>query len=251
MEQYEFTGDWVALTVQKFNELLIAARALNSGIVCSVIRYPAIRKLNFELRFSDGDREICVVEILPNEDDGDLSEVKVMTRLFTVKGNTAVFEFASILSVTDEIFTLKGGFAPGRKQDQDGAEKYTFQHFFAFCLIQCLMLHGADKIASRKEYRKALKPSKASRLVAPYTNPGKVRVLEISATADDIRECFRMESAVHNWHCPAWGVRGHYRHYKSGRVSYVKPYVKGKNKSAYTGREYALPDGAIITEVFR
>lgn len=28
--------------------------------------------------------------------------------------------------------------------------------------------------------------------------------------------------------CPAWGVRGHARHYKSGRIVYVKPYIKGK-----------------------
>ncbi len=28
--------------------------------------------------------------------------------------------------------------------------------------------------------------------------------------------------------CEAWSVRGHYRHYKSGKVVYIKPYVKGK-----------------------
>lgn len=28
--------------------------------------------------------------------------------------------------------------------------------------------------------------------------------------------------------CPAWGVRGHARHYKSGIIVYVKPYIKGK-----------------------
>ena len=28
--------------------------------------------------------------------------------------------------------------------------------------------------------------------------------------------------------CPAWGVRGHARHYKSGKIVYVKPYIKGK-----------------------
>lgn len=31
-------------------------------------------------------------------------------------------------------------------------------------------------------------------------------------------------------HCEAWNVRGHYRHYKSGKVSFVKPYTKGKGR---------------------
>jgi len=101
------------------------------------------------------------------------------------------------------------------------------------------MLHGAEKVSFHKEYRKALKPARASQLVAPYTLPGKVRVLDISATADEVREYVRRDNAVHTWHCPAWGVRGHYRHYKTGKVSYVKPYVKGKNKAAYAGREWS------------
>ena len=29
-------------------------------------------------------------------------------------------------------------------------------------------------------------------------------------------------------HCEMWGVRGHYRHYQSGKVVFVKPHVKGK-----------------------
>ena len=45
---------------------------------------------------------------------------------------------------------------------------------------------------------------------------------------------------AHIWHCDAWGVRGHYRYLKSGKVSYVKPYVKGRKKDAYSGREYVL-----------
>lgn len=40
--------------------------------------------------------------------------------------------------------------------------------------------------------------------------------------------------------CDAWGVHGHYRHYKSGRVSYIAPYVKGANRESYRGREFEL-----------
>ena len=30
--------------------------------------------------------------------------------------------------------------------------------------------------------------------------------------------------------CPCWDVRGHYRHYKSGKVVFIKNYEKGKEK---------------------
>ena len=31
--------------------------------------------------------------------------------------------------------------------------------------------------------------------------------------------------------CPAWGVQGHYRRYKSGKVIYIAPYTKGKHRN--------------------
>lgn len=33
-----------------------------------------------------------------------------------------------------------------------------------------------------------------------------------------------------NYTCEAWNVRGHYRHYKTGKIIYVKPYIKGSGK---------------------
>ena len=44
--------------------------------------------------------------------------------------------------------------------------------------------------------------------------------------------------------CPNWGVAGHWRHYKSGKAVWVKPYRKGRerrNPEAYQPKEYALP----------
>lgn len=43
--------------------------------------------------------------------------------------------------------------------------------------------------------------------------------------------------------CPAWGVRGHKRHLKSGKVIYIKPFVKGKYRndaSKYVAKEYKI-----------
>lgn len=37
-------------------------------------------------------------------------------------------------------------------------------------------------------------------------------------------------SGTHTINCPCWSVRGHYRHYKSGKVVFIKKYEKGKEK---------------------
>lgn len=37
-------------------------------------------------------------------------------------------------------------------------------------------------------------------------------------------------SATHKINCPCWSVRGHFRHYKSGKVIFVKDYKKGKKR---------------------
>ena len=43
--------------------------------------------------------------------------------------------------------------------------------------------------------------------------------------------------------CPCWGVAGHYRHYKNGKVVYIQPYRKGKKRDdpeAYQPKTYLI-----------
>lgn len=37
-----------------------------------------------------------------------------------------------------------------------------------------------------------------------------------------------------------WSVRGHYRHYKSGKVVYIKPFEKGTNKGKIVPKKYDI-----------
>lgn len=49
------------------------------------------------------------------------------------------------------------------------------------------------------------------------------------------------ERAAREITCPVWEVRGHMRHYKSGKAVYIAPYRKGKERgsaSAVSGKEY-------------
>lgn len=57
---------------------------------------------------------------------------------------------------------------------------------------------------------------------------------EIKITKSELRHIIK---------CPCWGVRGHARHLKNGKVVYVKPYKKGKdrnNADAYVGKQYEI-----------
>lgn len=45
-----------------------------------------------------------------------------------------------------------------------------------------------------------------------------------------------------------WGVTGHWRHYKSGKCIWIKPYVKGKSRETmepYNAKSYLIEDGGV------
>ena len=254
MERHEISGDWVVPTQTQMKELVDVIGELPLPIIDRLLREPAVRSLNFDMHYPSGGRNVCSLQIVDSPINGDKiafdegTQSAVYLRLFTVEGRAAELEFTAYLWFSGENLHYSIGRPEGREESDEFAETLTLQYFTAFIVTQFMMLHSAEKIPHRKEYRKELRPAKESLLTAPYTQPGKVRVLDISAAVKKVGECVRKESAIHIWHCQAWGVRGHYRHYKTGKVSYVKPYVKGKNKAAYEGREYALPSGRIITE---
>lgn len=96
-----------------------------------------------------------------------------------------------------------------------------------FLKVQMSALKTSRKI--QKAIRRAQsKPMKFQPLDTPQ-KPNVIRLdekmtltIDISDGADSKREFIR--------HCEAWMVRGHYRHYKSGKVVYISPYKKGKGK---------------------
>lgn len=53
---------------------------------------------------------------------------------------------------------------------------------------------------------------------------------------DEIVEYASMHEPQHTtyeYHCECWEVRGHYRKLKDGRIVFVKPYKKGKNRDSF------------------
>ena len=52
--------------------------------------------------------------------------------------------------------------------------------------------------------------------------------------------------------CPAWGVQGHFRHYKSGKVMFIAPYTKGKHRNdpdALIEKEYRFVEEKIESDI--
>jgi len=69
-----------------------------------------------------------------------------------------------------------------------------------------------------------------------YTNSsGKRNSASKKDVVYSLTDCIRkyakhINHCKHVFTCEHWEVRGHYRHYKSGKVVYVEPFEKGKNK---------------------
>ena len=78
-----------------------------------------------------------------------------------------------------------------------------------------------------------------------------VRMLTLTGLDEALKEKEReadrtSQTVPHEYTCPVWEVRGHMRHYKSGKTVYVAPYRKGKERdsaSAVPGKEYVLTGG--------
>lgn len=108
-------------------------------------------------------------------------------------------------------------------------------------LVQAALLHHNELLTFTTEFKKKEpKPGKKAKKKGQRgSSVHKVRVYHlVPLDADTVSKIKRKQA--HKINCPAWGVRGHYRHYRSGKVVYVQPHVRGKQKELYQGREYSL-----------
>jgi len=81
--------------------------------------------------------------------------------------------------------------------------------------------------------------------------PGKKKEYKNSTVVTSVVRLVKQYKLKKNWQakverrkaeirCQAWGVRGHFRHYKDGKVIFVEAYVKGKDREQYRGKVYEL-----------
>ena len=108
--------------------------------------------------------------------------------------------------------------------------------------VQMLSLERPEILAGetvREEYSETVRQKGRYRKVRRTCLVRVVRV--VSEEIEDF-----VPRGHHEITCPCWGVAGHYRRCKSGRMAWVKPHRKGRerrNPEAYEPKEYVLPKG--------
>ncbi len=91
-------------------------------------------------------------------------------------------------------------------------------YFMRYCIKRAM---NKERIEIEKTNRK-YKPINERKEYKPKT---EYKLFEI------IRKYQKhINSNRHNITCDYWEVKGHFRHYKNGKVVYIKPFSKGKNK---------------------
>lgn len=105
---------------------------------------------------------------------------------------------------------------------------------YLYAVMAYIMTEKRERIQKKKtgcnyennseQYRKEYKPRKIYLLneIVEYVNENGLTVAP---------------SSTHRMNCPCWSVRGHYRHYKSGKVVFIKNYEKGKEKGKKKPKE--------------
>ena len=133
---------------------------------------------------------------------------------------------------------------PSQPQGAVKVQGYGECGYDLYVSLQYLLMHHSECLVFEVQRKSATKHTTKKGRTKKKTITQKVRVYHLAHIDDETISRIHRTAAPQR-KCPAWGVRGHYRHCRSGKVVYIKPHVKGKNKELYKGREYAfIPKGA-------
>lgn len=106
---------------------------------------------------------------------------------------------------------------------------------FEFMLINRYILSDPEKTVNIEE--KEVKRHSSGKTVSKRQQ-NKVRLVRRYKLKRGWKGAVRKQ--IHEIKCAAWGVRGHVRHYKTGKTIFIQPYVKGKKRNEYQGKVYEL-----------
>ena len=235
-EEYEARGwDHIRLTEDGFkevNKLVTEDKAISKAnrwdISEVALKRMAFHFQNFTYYFSVISSNMVHLRIwvdIPDEDGGGTFETEYDLQFFPhgVKlrypkdGNRDMYEFLV-------------------SEDGDSGVRNFETTALMFDTLNTFMLHYGE-IAFNVREIVCKKPSK--KRAAPAANTGhKVRLIKSYTLKKNWKT--KVERKKAEIRCLAWGVRGHFRHYKDGRVVFVHPYVKGKERDKYVGRDYVL-----------
>ena len=141
------------------------------------------------------------------------------------------------LSLTLEDDTNAMTWLTNAETAEDGEQVTHWQWMVdAFYSVNSFMLHFGD-VTMEVETKEAIAPSESKPNKHNKNHKNSVRLFKSYKLIKNWKSQARKKAEIT---CPAWGVRGHFRHYRNGKTVFIEPFIKGRDKALYKGKEYAL-----------
>lgn len=117
--------------------------------------------------------------------------------------------------------------------DPEGEKDFFVACYSIFLFANKIMLEHEDEVSVEKVVKSHSRKTKSGK------RKSVVRHFKCYSIKGKNRPETREE---HKILCPAWSVRGHMRHYKSGKVVFINPYIKGKkrNETEFAPKEHKI-----------
>lgn len=239
--------DIIRLTETQINWLSDFGNAFDMTRDTELLEHPSLPKVMLDVTVPGKGRTICRVEILPPSKipkealagRKPTSKNALFLSVYQIIRDRKVPIFASfqwdtadgIVGAICPFDSVRGFVSQEVLMEQESLYTNTF------LAIQHFMLEEHNLLETKYVHDKTYSSDEIP-LTAPFSKPGYVKIHCFGKVYEGrVKEIVSKRT---KWHCPAWGVRGHYRHYKNGNVVFIQPYIKGKEKDRYEGREYKL-----------
>lgn len=237
--------DHLTTTTHQFCELLTLDNVDDPSKGAEVMAHPAVRDLVIDVAGELGVLRYRI-RLKPSAskpaDKAIIPQALAIDLHFISRGKTVRLQTGECQTCSDGLAVEAHAPAPfAVKVGDDVIREKTCEGAFAWMEFNFLLLHAPTAIRSWRQPATAEQKKLAradSRGGAKKIYVRMFRLPERPEAWEELRPA--RPQAERTRHCDAWGVRGHWREYKSGRRVYIAPYAKGARRADYAGREYEL-----------
>jgi hypothetical protein len=237
--------DHLTTTLHQLCELLALENVGSPGEAVEIMSHPAVRDLVIDFAGAAGVMRYRIrLKSAASEPSAEaVSPLALAVDLHLIRRGREVWLLAGEAQVHPNGLSATGA-APSslaaRVGDEEIGQKIC-DGAYAWMEFNFLLLHKPAAIRSWRQPATA----EQKKMVRADNRSGAKKIYVRMFRLPDREEAWEelrpaRPQAERTRHCDAWGVRGHWREYKSGRRVYIAPYAKGARRADYAGREYEL-----------
>lgn len=129
-----------------------------------------------------------------------------------------------------------------KKDSNEDTKNFIEKKFVSEASFICLVKqYIMNESYERKTIQKVSSVDKTNNVSGSRENR-RVERKVVQFLLDDIIDYVSSSGRKHNVYCECWAVRGHFRHYKNGKVTWISSYEKGKqrNSGKTVGNRYVM-----------